>query len=321
MNGTIDHTPATFVIDQRGRESRLYLTEMAYSSVARARLRDRAEHLGAAPRPSPASTARTPSASRPSAGRATRSRCRAPAAERCGSARGSGAHLVLFFDTWETEVTDLSAQLVALNRYQATAMREGLPPLVAIDEGGVEASPRALPRFLHSLPHPLSYPVAVDRSGTRRRRLPRAGLALARARLRLREVPLLRGPRREGLAEAARAAEARTRRADEVKTFRRICTNLPEASADPTRSGEHTRPRRVLKCRPRRKRAAALCDGRAHRREFSFLMRPIRLLILLLAIALTLTFALVRPLQGRATRTAGKRSRPCPRRNSSRDGT
>lgn len=33
-------------------------------------------------------------------------------------------------------------------------------------------------------------------------------------------------------------------------------------------------------------------------------MRPIRLLILLLPIALTLVFALVRPLQGRATRTA-----------------
>ena len=35
-------------------------------------------------------------------------------------------------------------------------------------------------------------------------------------------------------------------------------------------------------------------------------MRPIRLLILLLAIALTLVFALVRPLQGRATRAAKK---------------
>ena len=37
-------------------------------------------------------------------------------------------------------------------------------------------------------------------------------------------------------------------------------------------------------------------------------MRPIRLLILLLAIALALTFALVRPLQGRAVRSGGKKS-------------
>src|SRR5580698_5436632 len=31
--GQIDHTPALFIIDQRGREQKLYLTQMAYSSV------------------------------------------------------------------------------------------------------------------------------------------------------------------------------------------------------------------------------------------------------------------------------------------------
>jgi cytochrome oxidase Cu insertion factor (SCO1/SenC/PrrC family) len=31
--GQIDHTPAPYVIDQRGREQKLYLTTMAYSSV------------------------------------------------------------------------------------------------------------------------------------------------------------------------------------------------------------------------------------------------------------------------------------------------
>ena len=34
-----------------------------------------------------------------------------------------------------------------------------------IDEGGVERSPGALPQFLHSLPKPLLFPVAVDESG------------------------------------------------------------------------------------------------------------------------------------------------------------
>src|SRR6478609_8963780 len=33
VKGTIDHTPATYVIDPRGRESRLFLTQMAYSSI------------------------------------------------------------------------------------------------------------------------------------------------------------------------------------------------------------------------------------------------------------------------------------------------
>src|ERR1035437_476072 len=31
--GQIDHTPALFVIDQQGRERKLYLTQMAYSSI------------------------------------------------------------------------------------------------------------------------------------------------------------------------------------------------------------------------------------------------------------------------------------------------
>src|SRR5262249_56113180 len=32
-NDEIDHTPALFLIDQQGRERKLYLTQMAYSSV------------------------------------------------------------------------------------------------------------------------------------------------------------------------------------------------------------------------------------------------------------------------------------------------
>src|SRR5262249_19800250 len=65
----------------------------------------------------------------------------------------------------------------------------------------------------------------------RRRRLSRAGLALARARLGQGPLPLLRGSRREGLADRGTADQAHTRRADEVKTFRRTCINLPEAVA------------------------------------------------------------------------------------------
>jgi protein SCO1/2 len=164
VNGSIDHTPATYVIDSRGRESRLYQTVMAYSSVNQLGY-EMAQSIAALLPEHPhvpvqslaevkLSGPRTPVTLRRAGG---------------GSVRlgpGSGAHLVLFFDTWETEVTDLSSELMALNRYQATAKREGLPPLVAIDEAGVEASPRALPRFLRSLPRPLSYPVAIDHSGS-----------------------------------------------------------------------------------------------------------------------------------------------------------
>jgi len=163
LNGEIDHTPATYVIDSRGRFSRLYLTQMAYSSVDQlghelaqsiAALLPGHPHVG-------------PQSLSPIRLLGPKKRVTLPRTGG-GSVRlgpGSGAHLVLFFDTWETELTDLSAQLEALNRYQAAARKDGLPPLVAIDEARVEASPHALPRFLRSLPHPLSYPVAVDESG------------------------------------------------------------------------------------------------------------------------------------------------------------
>jgi cytochrome oxidase Cu insertion factor (SCO1/SenC/PrrC family) len=165
VNGTIDHTPATYVIGPTGRESRLYQTAMAYSSVNQlgyelaqsiaALLPGRPRLHGTAPLSQVAVDGPRSAVTLPRVGGGS---------VRLG--RGSGPHLVLFFDTWETEVTNLRAQLEALNRYQARARREGLPPLVAIDEGGVEASPQALPRFLRSLPHPLSYPVVVDRTGT-----------------------------------------------------------------------------------------------------------------------------------------------------------
>jgi cytochrome oxidase Cu insertion factor (SCO1/SenC/PrrC family) len=164
MAGGVDHTPATYVIGPNGRESRLYQTAMAYTGVTQlgyeiaqniATLLPGHPHLHdtvslAQPR---LHGPRTP-VTLPRAGGGT---------VRLGP--GSGAHLLLFFDTWATEVTDLRAQLDALNRYQAAAERRGLPPLVAIDEGGVEASPQALPRFLPSLPQRLSYPVAIDQSG------------------------------------------------------------------------------------------------------------------------------------------------------------
>jgi len=165
MNGSIDHTPATYLIGPNGRESRLFETPMAYSSVNQlgyelaqsisALLPDHPRLHDTVSLAEPVLHGPQDAVTLPRAGG--------------GSVRlgpGSGAHLLLFFDTWETEITELSKQLEALNRYQAAAQRSGLAPLVAIDEGGVEASARALPRFLHALPHPLSYPVAIDRSGS-----------------------------------------------------------------------------------------------------------------------------------------------------------
>ena len=165
VKGMVDHTPATFVIGPNGRESRLFETAMAYSSVSQLGY-ELAQSISAL-LPGHPQLHGTVSLARP----LLDGPHDAVTLPRAGGGKvrlgpGSGAHLVLFFDTWETEVTDLRAHLEALNRYQAAAGRKGLPPLVAIDEAGVEASPQALPRFLRSLPRPLSYPVAVDHSGS-----------------------------------------------------------------------------------------------------------------------------------------------------------
>jgi cytochrome oxidase Cu insertion factor (SCO1/SenC/PrrC family) len=164
INGAIDHTPATYVIDSRGRESRLYLTQMAYSGVDQLGY-EVAQSIAALLPGHPQVHGAPPL--EPSALLGPKKRVTLPRAGGTGIrlGPGSGPHLVLFFDTWETEVADLSALMQGIDGYAAVARREGLPPLVAVDEAKVERSPQALTGFLHSLPHPLSYPVAVDASG------------------------------------------------------------------------------------------------------------------------------------------------------------
>ena len=162
--GQVDHTPAVYVIDTHGKLSRLFMTQMSYSSVGQ--LATLFAHAAASLLPG-----------RPAV-RSAASYTEIPLIEpttpvtlpRVGGGRvhlGPGAtpRLLLFFDTWDSEVTGLSRELEALDAYASSAGREGLPPLTAIDEASVEPSPAALPRFLQSLPHPLSYPIAIDSSG------------------------------------------------------------------------------------------------------------------------------------------------------------
>jgi cytochrome c biogenesis protein CcmG/thiol:disulfide interchange protein DsbE len=78
---------------------------------------------------------------------------------------GPSPRLYLFFASWDSQVMNLAAQLQRLNAYQRAASREKLPVLTAVDEGSVEPSVAALPRFMRTLRNPLAYPVAIDRSG------------------------------------------------------------------------------------------------------------------------------------------------------------
>jgi len=162
--GQIDHTPALFVIDQQGREQKLYLTQMAYSSVGQSAevLADELSsllpgHPHVASQESLASiTVQGPSdhVALPSATSGAK------------VLLGPGApHLVLFFATWLSEVSDLKSELIDGNAYVAAARKDGLPPLVAVDETVVEPSAQTVRTYLAHLGTPLSYPVALDTTG------------------------------------------------------------------------------------------------------------------------------------------------------------
>ncbi len=164
VQGQVDHTPAVYVIDTHGKLSRLFMTQMSYSSVGQ--LAVLFAHAAASLLPthpavhSAASYAQVPLIE-------PTTRVTLPRAGGGSVQLGPGVkpRLLLFFDTWDSEVADLSREVETLDAYAASAGREGLPALTAIDEASVEPSPGALPRFLRALPHPLSYPIAIDSSG------------------------------------------------------------------------------------------------------------------------------------------------------------
>ncbi len=164
VQGEVDHTPAVYVIDTHGRLSRLFETQMSYSSVGQ--LAVLFAHAASSLLPGhPAVRSEASYSQIPLIEPTARVGLPRAGGGRVQLGPSSKPRLILFFDTWDSEVTGLSRELERLDGYAASASRDGLPPLTAIDEGSVEPSPSSLPRFLRSLPHPLSYPVAIDSSG------------------------------------------------------------------------------------------------------------------------------------------------------------
>ncbi len=162
--GLTSHTPALFVIDPQGRKAKVYVTQMSYSAIGQ--LGQLLAHEASSLLPghpavhSDLSYARVPpvtpaqDTSLPRAGGGT-----------VPLGPSQGPRLYLFFATWDRETSGLAGQLDELNRYQAIAARSHLPQVTAVDEASVEPSSETLASFLGALPHPLSYPVAVDSSG------------------------------------------------------------------------------------------------------------------------------------------------------------
>jgi cytochrome oxidase Cu insertion factor (SCO1/SenC/PrrC family) len=167
-SGQIDHTPALYIIDQQGRLQKVYLTQMAYSSITQSaqvlatelasllpshpKLKS-LESLGTVPAQSPAATVSLPAADG-AGGAATDTVTLGP-----GKAR-----LVVFFATWLSETSDLNSELTGLNSYAKAAASKHLPALTAVDETVTEPSAATVTSYLHQL-GPLSYPVALDETG------------------------------------------------------------------------------------------------------------------------------------------------------------
>jgi cytochrome oxidase Cu insertion factor (SCO1/SenC/PrrC family) len=167
-HGNIDHEPAIYLIDERGDERTLYLTQMAYASIgqqadliAQGLSRLLPGHptahllvpLKLAKAISPAQAATVPVI-----GGADRVR-------QIALGRGH-PHLVVFLASWLNEDYHVPAELRVLASYQRAAVRHRWPSVVAIDETQTESNSAVLPKLLAAAGGGrLGYPVAADTSG------------------------------------------------------------------------------------------------------------------------------------------------------------
>jgi len=163
QSGQVDHTPALFVINQRGQEEEVYLTTMAYASVgqeAQILANEVSRLLPGHPRPASERSLSYISGISP------KQQASLPASGSGSVSLGPGRpRLVVFFATWLTETSDLRAELLALNGYVQDARSRGLPALTAVDETVIEPSATTVRSYLAGLGQPLQYPVALDETG------------------------------------------------------------------------------------------------------------------------------------------------------------
>jgi cytochrome oxidase Cu insertion factor (SCO1/SenC/PrrC family) len=163
QRGMIDHTPALFVIDPSGAERKIYLTQMAYTSIGQS-AQVLAQEASSLLPGHPALASRRSLAY--ISGLSPAARVTVPGIPSGSVTLGPGQpRLVMFFATWVAETADLRARLLALNGYARAARHGRLPGLVAVDEGTTEPSPGAAAAYLKGLGKPLAYPVAMDATG------------------------------------------------------------------------------------------------------------------------------------------------------------
>jgi cytochrome oxidase Cu insertion factor (SCO1/SenC/PrrC family) len=161
--GQVDHTPAVYIIDARGREQKLYLTTMSYASISQSGEVMAQEVSSLLPsHPKLASVGSLAYIS----GLSPRDPVKLPELPSGSLTLGPGQpHLVVFFATWLDETSDLKSELFGLDQYVRTAADSGLPGLVAVDEAAAEPSVATVRNYVAGLGRPLGYPVVLDETG------------------------------------------------------------------------------------------------------------------------------------------------------------
>lgn len=167
-HGNIDHEPAIYLIDERGRERTLYLTQMAYASVGQQAdliAQGLSRLLPGHPAPHELVPLALAKAIRPAQAATVPVIGGAGQGKNVALGRGH-PHLVVFIASWLNEMYNLPAELRALASYQRQAVSHGWPSVVALDEIQAESNQGALAKLLAAAGGGrLGYPVGADASG------------------------------------------------------------------------------------------------------------------------------------------------------------
>ncbi len=160
VKGQIDHTPALYIIDQKGHEQYLYLTPSEYSAIssqANVLALDIARLLPASAHAKVAKIPYHPSTLSP------KDNLTLPAMTNSGTkgnvvVSASKPHLLVYVASWVPQIVQ---DMKLLNSY---AENSSVPSLVTIDVGSTESGIQAMTQVLQKVGK-VTYPVAYDRSG------------------------------------------------------------------------------------------------------------------------------------------------------------
>lgn len=164
--GAIDHTPGVFVINAKGQETRLFLTQMAYAGIGQQAQMFAQAMARSLPHPTRQSEAVLHESLVKEAVVHQLSHVSLPAASGHGKVALTDGHdhLLVFAASWLSQLSSVPQQLQALNQYAAYAKAHQLPSPIVVDERPTEPSGSAFSDVLHQA-GPLHYPTVIDTTG------------------------------------------------------------------------------------------------------------------------------------------------------------